>query len=64
MPVHEARTAATPRAELEVINRANRCSWSGAGEPPTVTGDALRRMPAPTTVSEINERNRQFWAER
>lgn len=57
--VHEARTAPTPRAELEAMNRAAKAFWN-SGEPLTVTGDALRRMPAPTSVAEINQSNRVF----
>jgi len=58
----EAVANADPRARLAALNRGARAFWSGAGEP--ITADALRRMPVPTTVSEINQRNRAFWAGR
>jgi len=58
----QAVASADPRARLEALNRGARAFWSGSGEP--ITADALRRMPAPTTIGEINQRNRAFWARR
>jgi len=61
--MHAAANAATPREQISALNRAAKSFWS-RGEPPTVTGDALRRTPAPTTIGEINARNRAYWAGR
>lgn len=62
--LYEVRTATTPRAQLAALNRSARAFWSRAGDPPTVTGYALRRTPAPTSVAEINAQNRTYWAGR
>jgi hypothetical protein len=61
--MHAANTATTPREHIAALNAASKAFWH-RGEPPTVTGDALRRLPAPTTVGEINQRNRAYWAGR
>jgi len=60
---HAVATAATPRALNAAMNRAAKAFWN-RGEPPTLVADALRAAPVPTTVSEINQRNRAFWAGR
>jgi len=62
--MHSAAHAATPREQIAALNRGARAFWSGTGEPPTLVADALRGAPAPTSVSEINARNRAFWAAR
>jgi hypothetical protein len=59
--MHAAAHAATPREQIAAINRGAKAFWN-RGEP--ITADALRRMPAPTSVSEINRRNRAYWAGR
>lgn len=61
--MHAAAHASTPREQIASLNSAAKAFWN-SGEPPTVTGDALRRMPAPSSIGEMNARNRAFWASR
>jgi len=62
--MHSAAHATTPREQIAALNRGARAFWAGTGEPPTPVADALRGASAPTSVGEINQRNRAFWAER
>jgi hypothetical protein len=62
--IYEPRAATTPREQLAALNRGARAFWSGTAEPPTVAGDALRKLPAPTSNAELNQCNRAFWSGR
>jgi hypothetical protein len=61
--MHAAAHAATPREQIAALNRGAKAFWS-RGEPPTLVADALRTAAAPTSVAEINVRNRAYWGNR